>query len=157
MSISSPVARLAARITTRAQTLPPGARNATGVASTFIGTVAAGRRDSVLSQAIAYSGVLGLLASAPAYGAGRAGVSVAARRAAESVASGATDEATAAARLVTDRERLLRPAKLLALGSAGLALGAVGANLVIRETHEGVRRTQLETDAATRPAAKGGG
>ncbi len=126
----------------------------TGAAVT-LGTVAAGRRDSVPAQALAYGSVFATVAAVPVWAAGRAAVMTAARRTAAMVGEGALDEAAAAASMLEVKTRAMRPAKVLLAGGLGAASGVLAGNATYSAAQGATLRYVSEQEAMGRSAAAG--
>jgi hypothetical protein len=157
ISISIPTA-LTERASTALRGMTPQAKLVAGSVLTggavFSGAVASGKRDSLTAQGIAYAGVLGLLGSIPAYAVGRGALAVATRRAGQALASGAIDEAQAAASILAARSRTLRPAHTMALASGGVAAGVAAGNITFHAAQESVLERMLEQQSSGAQATK---
>lgn len=146
------------RATRAISTMSPQARVTTGVlltgASVFTGAVISGNRDSVVSQTVAYAGVLGVLGAIPAFALGRGALAVASRRTAQALESGAIDDAQAAATMLAARGRTMRPARMMAAASGGVAAGVVAGNIAFHAGQESMLRHVLEQQSASSRADK---
>jgi hypothetical protein len=157
ISISMPTA-IAERAANAWQGLSPNARIIAGAGATgaavFTGTVASGKRDSLTAQGVAFAGALGLLGAIPAYAVGRGALAIATRRVGQALASGSIDEAQAAASVLAARSRTLRPARVMALSSGGIAAGVVAGNLTFRAAQASVMEHMLEQQSGAARATK---
>jgi hypothetical protein len=124
----------------RAASLGPKALVAVGVGSAAVGTIAAGRRDSVGWQTLSYAGAMGVFGGALALGAGKLVGWRAGRAAAAQVAAGAIDAATGAEQASRAMQAATRPGRVMLGASGGVFVGSLAGQRVIASTQDAVLR-----------------